>query len=95
MADVKLEHKEALSREQVAQQLSALADALAHGGEVELQLGGVEVSFRVPEQVRSELEVEVDGDEVELELELKWSTRTKRAAKGDSGAVPAQHAARR
>jgi amphi-Trp domain-containing protein len=86
MSDVKLERKEVMSREQAAERLAALADALAKAGQVEMELGGVEVSLRVPGQLRSELEVQIDGDEIELELELKWSTRTMEPAPAaDSG----------
>ncbi len=87
MSDMKVERKESLTRQQAADKLSALARALAEGGEVDLELGGTTVSLRVPGEVRSEFEVEVDGDEFELELELKWSTtRAKEpaAAAGDA-----------
>jgi amphi-Trp domain-containing protein len=81
MSDVKVELRESLTRQQVADRLSALARALAEDGRPDLELGGTTVSLRVPDEVRSEFEVEVDGDEFELELELKWSTaRTKEPA---------------
>jgi amphi-Trp domain-containing protein len=75
MSDIKVERKESLLREEAAERLSALAAALAKGGDVELELGGFTISLHVPDDVRTEFELEVDGDEVELELELKWSTR--------------------
>lgn len=74
MSDMKVEWKESLTRQQAAERLSALASALAEGGQLELDLGGATVSLRVPDSVRSEFEMEVDGNELELELELKWST---------------------
>lgn len=74
MADVKLERKESLSRQEAAQWLSVLSKAFARGGEVTLPLGAGTVELRLPEQVRAEFEVEVSGDEVEIELEFKWST---------------------
>jgi amphi-Trp domain-containing protein len=74
MSDMKVELKKSLTRQQAADKLAALARALAEGGKVDLELGDTTVSFRVPDDVRSEFEVEVDGDELELELELKWST---------------------
>jgi amphi-Trp domain-containing protein len=80
MADVELEQKESLTRQEVAQRLSALAKALAQGGDVEIQLGPSTVKLHVPDEVRTEFEVEVDGDEIELELELKWSTAGKDGA---------------
>jgi amphi-Trp domain-containing protein len=81
MADLKVELKESLTRQQAADKLSALARALAEGGKVDLQLGGTTMTLRVPDEVRTEFEVEVEGDEVELELELKWATaRAERPA---------------
>jgi amphi-Trp domain-containing protein len=79
MSDVKLERKETLSRQQAAERLSAVAEALAKGSDVEVDFGGGTMVLRVPDDVRSEFEVEVDGDEVELELELKWSTARAKA----------------
>ena len=74
MADVKLERKESLSREEAAVWLHALSRAFAHGGEVELPMGGGTLALQLPEQVEAEFEVEIDGDEVEIEVEFKWST---------------------
>jgi amphi-Trp domain-containing protein len=74
VADVELEQKELLTRQEAATRLSALAKALADGGEVEIELGATTVKLHVPDQVRTEFEIEVDGDEIELELELKWSS---------------------
>lgn len=79
MADVKLERKESLSREEAAVWLHALSKAFAHGGEVELPVGGGTLGLHLPEQVRAEFEVEVDGDEVEVEVEFKWSTAREEA----------------
>ena len=75
MSDVEVSRTEALTREEAAQRLSALATALAEGGHVKVQLGASTLKLHVPDHVRCEVEVEVevDGDEVELELELKWS----------------------
>lgn len=86
MSDMKVELKQSLTRQQAADQLSALASALAESGKVDLEFGDTTVSLRVPDDVRSEFEVEVDGDELELELELKWST----ARAEDSTAVTAK-----
>jgi amphi-Trp domain-containing protein len=83
--DTEVKFKESLTRQQAADKLSALASALAKGGDIELELGGATVSLRVPDDVRSEIEVEVDGSEVELELELKWST-----ARAESAAAAAE-----
>jgi amphi-Trp domain-containing protein len=86
MSDMKVEWKESLTRQQAAERLSAMASALAEGGQLELDLGGATVSLRVPDSVRSEFEMEVDGNELELELELKWSTGRAEPAAAAEGA---------
>jgi amphi-Trp domain-containing protein len=88
MSDMKVELRESLTRQQAADKLSTLASALAKGGDVELEAGGVTVTLRVPDDVRSEFEVELDGNELELELELKWTT-----ARAEGSAAPADEAA--
>ena len=70
MSDVEISRAESLTRHEAARRLSALADALAAGGRVEVELGASTLKLHVPDHVRCEVEVEVDGDEVELELEL-------------------------
>ncbi|MEU9131601.1 amphi-Trp domain-containing protein [Kitasatospora sp. NPDC048540] len=74
MKDLKFEQKQSLSRTEAADQLSALADALRRGGNAELELGPGVLSFRIPDDLRGEIEVEVGDGEVELEIEFKWST---------------------
>jgi amphi-Trp domain-containing protein len=76
MSDLELKRKESLTRAEVAKRLSAFADALAGGHDVELEMGDTAMSLRVPDDVRVEFEVEVDGDEIEVEIELKWSTKS-------------------
>jgi amphi-Trp domain-containing protein len=74
MADVSFERTKAVSREEAAEWLSALARGFTHGGEVVLPVGGGgTVTLRLPEQVQAEFEVEVTADEVEVELEFTWS----------------------
>jgi amphi-Trp domain-containing protein len=74
VADLELERKESLSRAEVAKRLSAFAEALAAGGNVELDLGGTSLKLGVADDVRTEFEVEVTGDKIEVEIELTWST---------------------
>jgi amphi-Trp domain-containing protein len=74
MSDVKLERKEQLSRKEAAVWLHALSNAFAHGGHVELPVGGGTLGLQLPEQVRAEFEVTVSGTEVEVEVEFTWST---------------------
>jgi amphi-Trp domain-containing protein len=72
--DLKFEQKRRLSRLEAADQLSALAAALRHGGNAELELGPGTLSLRIPDDLRTEIEVEVGDGEIELEIELTWST---------------------
>ncbi|MGW0294622.1 amphi-Trp domain-containing protein [Streptomyces tuirus] len=74
MTDLKFEQKRSLSRQEAADQLTALADALREGGDAELDLGPGTLGLRIPDELHSELEVEIGGGEVELEIELKWKT---------------------
>jgi amphi-Trp domain-containing protein len=88
MADVKLEHKQSLSREDAAVWLHALSRAFTHGGDVELPVGeGGKVGLHLPERVEAEFEVEVDGDEVQVEIEFTWST-ARHDDDGQEGAQP-------
>ncbi|NMH99272.1 amphi-Trp domain-containing protein [Pseudonocardia acidicola] len=93
MSDVEFTRKGWLAREDAARWLSALAAALAKGGDVDMEVGGSRVRLTVPDHVRTEFEVEVDGDEIELELELKWSTAGRAdaatATQAAAGAAPA------
>jgi amphi-Trp domain-containing protein len=82
MSDVEVSQTESLSRREAARRLAALAEALANGGHVEVELGASRLKLHVPDEVRCEIELEIDGGEIELELELKWST----------GPVPVDHA---
>ncbi|MFD7241512.1 amphi-Trp domain-containing protein [Streptomyces massasporeus] len=81
MTDLKFEQKRSLSRQEAADQLTALADALREGGDAELDLGPGTLGLRIPDDLHSELEVEIGGGEIELEIELKWKTAPTRAAR--------------
>ncbi|MFE5876361.1 amphi-Trp domain-containing protein [Rhodococcus sp. NPDC056506] len=72
MPKLEIKRKSELSRQEVADRLIALGQALASGSEVELGSGGDSIEISVPEQVRWELEIEVDGNEVEIEIEINW-----------------------
>jgi len=72
MADVKVERKESISREDAVRWLSQLSAAFADGHDAELPFTPATVSIDIPDRVRAELEVEVEGNEVELEIEFKW-----------------------
>ncbi|MGW4163098.1 amphi-Trp domain-containing protein [Streptomyces sp. NPDC004788] len=92
MKDLKFEQKRSLSRAEAAELLAGLAEAFREGGEAELTLGpGVELSLRVPDEFRTEVEFEVDDGEIELEIELKWPLGGGRAAPA-SGTASARKA---
>ncbi|MEU3465915.1 amphi-Trp domain-containing protein [Streptomyces sp. NPDC006733] len=74
MSELKFEQQRTLSREEAADQLTALADALRKGGDVELAFGHGTLSLTVPDGLRSEIEIEVEDGEIELEIELAWPT---------------------
>jgi len=78
--DLKFEQKSSLSRLEAADQLSALAAALRHGGNAELALGPGTLSLRIPDELSTEIEVEVGDGQIELEIELKWPTTWTGAA---------------
>ncbi|MFE1442225.1 amphi-Trp domain-containing protein [Streptomyces sp. NPDC058739] len=88
--DLSFEWKNSLSRQEAADRLSALADALREGGEAELELGSGVVSLRFPDKLRTEVEVEVGDGEIELEIELKWSTARPSATAPAAEAGPAE-----
>ncbi|TQK52646.1 amphi-Trp domain-containing protein [Streptomyces sp. SLBN-118] len=78
MKDLKFEQKRSLSRLEAADQLTAIAAALKHGGDADLELGPGRLSLRIPDDLRSEIEVEVGNGEIELEIEFKWPTAATR-----------------
>ncbi|WP_327674043.1 amphi-Trp domain-containing protein [Kitasatospora sp. NBC_00458] len=80
MKDLKFEQKRSLTRLEAADLLSALAAALRHGGNAEIELGPGTMTLRVPDELRSEVEVEVGDGEIEIEVELKWPTAQNRPA---------------
>ena len=69
-------------RAEAAALLRELADSLEGDGEVELEHGGWELKFQVPEEVEFGVELEVEEDETELEIEIKWSRRPDGGASG-------------
>ncbi len=73
MPKVEFKRKTRLSRQEVADRLIALGNALASGSEIELSSSGDTLKLGVASHVNWELEIEIDGDETELEIELKWT----------------------
>ncbi|HEX2072804.1 MAG TPA: amphi-Trp domain-containing protein [Geodermatophilus sp.] len=80
MSDVRVEQKQALSRQEAARFIAELAQGLGDDGKVTVRLGSSTLELSVADQLRCELEVAVDGDGIELELELKWSTSARATA---------------
>ena len=73
MPKVEFKRKTRLSRQEVADRLIALGNALASGSEIELSSGEDTLKLGVASHVNWELEIEIDGDETELEIEIKWT----------------------
>jgi amphi-Trp domain-containing protein len=69
---LEIEQKETMRREEVAERLHALADALARHNDVEFERGGMRFRLKVPDEVHVKVELEVEDDETELEIELSW-----------------------
>ncbi|MFC8194228.1 amphi-Trp domain-containing protein [Streptomyces sp. NPDC060006] len=87
MTDLKFEQKRSLSRTEAADQLTALAEALRKGGDVDLEFGHGTLSLKIPDDLRSEIEIEVDDGEIELEIEFTWPSRPARKASARSAAA--------
>jgi amphi-Trp domain-containing protein len=93
-AEIKVEHELTLSREEVADWLVDLADAIREGATAELPLSGPVLTVPVADDIDVDIEVEIDGDEVELELELSWSLARpeKPSSAQDDGAAASETA---
>jgi amphi-Trp domain-containing protein len=72
MEPIKIESKQTLGRKDAAAWLSALADQLAAGDQVELDRDGVQLKFGVPDELDLEVELEFEEGKTELEIELHW-----------------------
>jgi amphi-Trp domain-containing protein len=71
--NVEFKRKARLSRQEVADRLVSLGNALAEGSEIELKSGGDTLKIGVASRLDWGLEIEIDGEETELEIELKWT----------------------
>jgi len=78
--NVEFKRKAQLSRQEAADRLIALGNALASGSEIELSTGDDTLKLGVAGRVNWELEIEIDGDETELEIEIKWTDDASRDA---------------
>ncbi|MET9200177.1 amphi-Trp domain-containing protein [Gordonia sp. NPDC003585] len=73
MSDELFEHetKTELSREEVAQRLRELADAIARHNEVSFVQNNKTVRVDIPPRVQLKFEIE-RGEESEIEIEISW-----------------------
>jgi amphi-Trp domain-containing protein len=69
---LEIEEKQTLRREEAAERLRSLADALARHNDVEFDRGGLHFKLKIPDEVHLKVELEVGDDETELEIELTW-----------------------
>lgn len=73
MGDELFEHETEteLTREEAAQKLRELADAIARHNEVSFVQNNKTVRVDIPERVKMKVEIE-RGEDSELEIELSW-----------------------
>ena len=69
---IEIEEKRRMRREEAAQLLHELADALARHNSVDVTRGGVKLNVKVADQVEVEFELEVESDGSSLEIEISW-----------------------
>ena len=69
---VELKEKNAVSREEAAAQMHAIADELASGNDIRMERGGLKFMARVPDEVQLKIEFEIEDDGTEFEIELSW-----------------------
>jgi amphi-Trp domain-containing protein len=72
MEILEMKERQRLRREEVAERLHALADALARHNDVEFDRGGMHFKIKVPDEVDLKVELEIEDDGTELEIELTW-----------------------
>jgi amphi-Trp domain-containing protein len=72
MALLEIETKGQLRREEAAERLRQLADALSRHNQVEFTREGIRYTVKVPDQVTYSLEIEVKENGGEIEVELNW-----------------------
>jgi amphi-Trp domain-containing protein len=69
---MELKNKTALSREEAATRLRAIADELASGNDVVIEREDLRLVAHVPDRVNLKVEFEIEDDGTELEVELTW-----------------------
>lgn len=71
MALFEIDTTQKMSREDAADKLRELADALSRHNSVEFDRDGRRINVSIPDEVNLKVEVEL-GEENELEIELTW-----------------------
>ena len=79
---MELKEKTALSREEAAVRLHAIADELAAGNDVVIESEDIRFVAHVPDQVHLKVEFEIEDDGTELEIELTWQPTGRWARQG-------------
>jgi amphi-Trp domain-containing protein len=69
---VGLKEKTALSREEAAARLHAIADELVSNNDVVIERENIRFVAHVPDRVDLKVEFEIEDDGTELEIELSW-----------------------
>jgi amphi-Trp domain-containing protein len=69
---VELKEKTALTREEAAARLHAIADELASNNDVLIEREHIRFVAHVPDHVNLKVEFEIEDDGTELEIELTW-----------------------
>jgi amphi-Trp domain-containing protein len=69
---MELKNKTALSREEAAARLRAIADELGSGNDVVIEREDLRLVAHVPDRVNLKVEFEIEDDGTELEIELTW-----------------------
>lgn len=74
MSDFTHKEVEHFSRQQTAERLRDIADALDTRGTCEFTIDGAPISIPVGDGVRVQRKLKARRDQIELELKLSWST---------------------
>lgn len=69
---LELKEKSTLSREAAAKPLHEIANELASGNDIVLELGGARFVAKAPDDVTLKVEFEMEDEETECEIELTW-----------------------
>ena len=69
---IEFEQARTMSREQAADELRKLADALSRNNQVQFVKGNLKHTVRVPNQVTLETEIEISDEGGEIEVEITW-----------------------